>query len=923
LADPGTEVGHHCNLLPFIVTGLVTGAVYGLAAVGLVLTYKTSGIFNFAHGAVATVAAYAFYELHVVHGLGWVPSAAIVVLLGGPAFGLVLELMARRLEGKSLALRVAATVGILVAVAAAVVLHYGQLETRLVPSYLPAGDFELSGTIVSYAQLITFLFAVLSTAGLYLFFRFARLGVAMRAVVDNADLVDLQGTSAVRVRRAAWCVGVMFAAASGVLVAPLLPLDPVQLTLLIVPAFGAAAIGSFTSLPNTFLGGLVLGVLASLSTKYFTEGILAGLPNALPFLVLFAVLLLFPRRWLVDRVPVKPAVRSTWTTPWQLQSAGGAVLLAFLLVVPTFAGVRLIDWTIALATTILFLSLGLLVRTSGQVSLCHITFAAIGAASFSHLSLDAIGLPWPLALLGAGLIAVPVGAVLAVPAIRLSGLYLAIATFGFGIFVAYMFYTSDLMFGSDGEGRGMPLPDVSWLGLGAEKGLYYVVLLLATASAAFVVALNRSRLGRLLRGLADSPRALSTNGVAVNVTRTLVFCISAFLAAIAGALIGMAQEGATVDTFPPLLSLTYLALVIIVLGGEPWYAIMAAFALVLTPSYVSGAETGQWLQLLFGLSAITVALLPDRARRPPARLTAFLDARFREQAAAVAVTPAEPVRVDPGDLQVRDLRVRFGGVVAVDGVSLDAPTGRVTGLIGPNGAGKTTTFNVCSGLQRPTDGRVLLDGRDVTRSSPAARARTGVGRTFQTAELLDSLTVAENVAIGAEGSLAGALPTNHVVAKRSDKRAVAARTAEALTLCGLSDLAAEPAAILSTGQRRLVELARCLAGPYRVLLLDEPTSGLDRSETEQFGAILKQVVAERGVGILVVEHDMSFVMDVCEHVYVLDFGRLIFDGTPAQVQASPLVRAAYLGDDVDALTDGAPPTVTTAKALDPTSGATR
>jgi ABC-type branched-subunit amino acid transport system ATPase component/branched-subunit amino acid ABC-type transport system permease component len=889
------------TLLPFIVIGLTTGAVYGLAGVGLVLTYKTSGIFNFAHGALATVAAYAFYALFVLNGWPWPLAAAVAVLVLAPIMGLALELASRRLEGTSLALRVAGTVGLLLVIEAVVTLLYPATGQRSVPVFLGTGSVKIAGTTVQGSQIVTFVFALGATAALSAFFRCSRRGVAMRAVVDNPELLDIAGTSPTTTRRLAWILGVMLVSASGVLFAPLLPLDPVQLTLLVVSAFGAAAIGAFTSLPLTMVGGLVIGILASLSTKWFTTGLLAGLPPALPFVVLFVVLLVFPKRYLVGRSFVAPRSRPAWSAPASLQLSGGLLLLLVLVLVPSFAGIHLTDWTTAVAMVIVFLSLGLLVRTSGQVSLAHVAFTAIGAAAFSHLTVGS-GVPWLPALLLAGLIAVPIGAILAIPAIRLSGLYLALATFGFGILLQGMFYTQSYMFGANNLGLTEPRPHLSWLAIGTDKGFYYVVLALATLTAALVVMLNRSRLGRLLRGMADSPTALQTSGTSVNVTRVIVFCLAAFLAAVGGALAGVSQSTVSATSYQPLLSLTYFVLILIVVGSEPWYAVISAAALVLIPSYIGGSDVMTVLQLAFGATAILVAVLPDRARGVPAGVRGAIDSSFgrwrismpgrRPTASPGAVVSA----IAPGKLELRDLKVKFGGLVAVDQVSLRAPTGQITGLIGPNGAGKTTTFNVCSGLVRPAGGRVLLDGNDVTRRGPSSRARSGLGRTFQRTELFDSLTVRENVAVGAEGALAGGNPLTHLAARPGEGRSVKTRTDRALELCGLAELAGARVMTLSTGQRRLVELARCLAGPFRILLLDEPSSGLDRAETERFGTILKRVVSERGVGILLVEHDMSLVLDVCAQIYVLDFGELIFEGTPAETMSSPIVQAAYLGD---------------------------
>jgi ABC-type branched-subunit amino acid transport system ATPase component len=256
-----------------------------------------------------------------------------------------------------------------------------------------------------------------------------------------------------------------------------------------------------------------------------------------------------------------------------------------------------------------------------------------------------------------------------------------------------------------------------------------------------------------------------------------------------------------------------------------------------------------------------------------------------------------PGRPGAPGLEVRHLSVRYGGHLAVDEVSLEAPLGRITGLIGPNGAGKTTTFNVCSGLLKPASGHVLLKGEDISSRGPAARARKGLGRTFQRMQLFDTMTVAENVSLGREAGLAGANVVAQVLARPGDRSDLAAATEDALRLCGISHLAGTVTGQLSTGQRRMVELARGLAGSFDVLLLDEPSSGLDRAETEQFEQVLQRIVDERGTGILLVEHDMSLVMDICDYVYVLDFGELIFAGTAAEVGASSAVRAAYLGSE--------------------------
>ena len=249
------------------------------------------------------------------------------------------------------------------------------------------------------------------------------------------------------------------------------------------------------------------------------------------------------------------------------------------------------------------------------------------------------------------------------------------------------------------------------------------------------------------------------------------------------------------------------------------------------------------------------------------------------------------------DLRAERLSVRYGGLLALQDLTLAASGSSITGLIGPNGAGKTTAFNAMTGAVRGARGTVRLGGDSLDGLAPAARAQRGLGRTFQLIQLFETMTVRENVAMGPELLSAGRRPWTHLVASRHERADTAERTAYAIERCGLQPLADQPASDLSTGQRRLVELARAMATPFKFLLLDEPSSGLDVSETELFAGILHAIVEERGVGILLVEHDIALVRSVCSYVYVLDFGQLIYEGPTNDVLSSELVKAAYLGSE--------------------------
>jgi ABC-type branched-subunit amino acid transport system ATPase component/branched-subunit amino acid ABC-type transport system permease component len=903
------------NLLPFIVAGIATGAVYGLAGVGLVLTYKTSGIFNFAQGAIATATAFVFFDLHVQHGLSWWLSALISIAVIGPLFGLVLERLARAAADQPLAIKVVATVGLLTFTQSVLILIYGD-NYETVPGFLGTGTFTIGTTVVTYAQLIILLVAVAATTGLFFYFRLTRGGTAMRAVVDDPALLDLEGTNPTAVRRKAWIVGTTFAAMSGILLVQLLgQVDPITFTLLIVQAFAAAAVGRFTNLPATFAGGIGLGIGAALCTKWFTTGALSGLSSSLPFVVLMVVLLLTPKGPLAD-LSVSRRTASAWRFPLWMQSSVGLVVLGFLCIVPAFAGIRLNAWTSLLAYVILFASLGLLVRTAGVVSLCQVSFQAIGVAAFSHLAVSN-GLPWLVALLLAAAIAIPLGALLAIPAIRLSGLYLALVSLGVGLVLQYMFYNQDYMFGSSGFGRSVPRPELSWLDLSSDRGYYYLVLAITTLVAVLIVVLTNGRLGRLLGALRASPVGLATSGASVNVIQVLVFCLSASLAAISGVL-AVGGHVVSAGNYQPLVSLTLFVVIVITVGREPWYALIAAAGLTLGPIYISSGNIGNYLQLGFGLAAMLFVLTPPERRGVPASVQKAVDkvrvprAKPTEpitpekstplpttvpvpamSAAAASATPAEGT-----GLELQDIRVQFGGLIAVAGASLEARPGRVTGLIGPNGAGKTTLFNACSGLNQPKKGVVKLDGKSIQRKGVAARARLGLGRTFQQMQLFDELTVAENVAVGREGGFAGRNPLRHLFGGPRQQRVIDDATTEALALCDLQAVADIPVGTLSTGQRRSVEFARCLAGNFDVLLLDEPSSGLDHNETTRFGDLVQRVVRERGVAVLLVEHDLDLVTRICDYIYVLEFGQMLFEGTPPEVLRSEAVQAAYLGDEL-------------------------
>ncbi|HVW33380.1 MAG TPA: ABC transporter permease [Acidimicrobiia bacterium] len=588
------------DLWPYLVVGITAGSLYGLAGTGLVLTYKTSGVFNFAHGAVAAVAAYLFYELHYTHGVAW-PVALVVTTVGfAVVAGAVLEQLARRLADVGPVGSVVATVGLLVAIQAAIQLIAGG-DVKTFPPFLPTSTFRLGGVNVEWGQLATVVLAAGIAGGTGLYLRVTRLGMAMRAVVDAPDLLAISGSSPVRVRRTAWMIGSALAAVTGVLIAPALGLEPFLLTLLVVQAFGAAAIGRFTNLTGTFLGGLLMGVLAAVATRLAAEhASLAGLPSSVPFLMLFAALLVTRKGSLVEwaRPSRERAAGPGPVGRWNRPLAAAAVIVV--LVAPHVVGSRLPTFTSAAAFVVMFLSLALLTSTSGQVSLCHAAFAAVGASTMAHLTTGA-GLPWALALIGAGAAAVPLGIAVSLPAIRLSGIYLALATFAFGILMQRIVFNYAVMFGHTGA-RTVARPSFGGPPVG-DVAYFYVVAAAAAVTLLVVAMVIRARLGRALRALGDSPVALSTAGASVNVTLVLVFCLSAFLAGVAGALMAGATGVTTAVSFGPFQSLIWLAVLGIFGRGLVRPALLAALAFTLPATYLGDLRT-EWLNIGFGVLAI-------------------------------------------------------------------------------------------------------------------------------------------------------------------------------------------------------------------------------------------------------------------------------------------------------------------------------
>lgn len=595
------------DYLPYIIFGLTTGSIYGISAMGLVLTYKTSGLFNIAHGATSAVGAYAFYAMRQSHGVPWPVAFVIAVLVLGPLSGLVLERMAVLLDGVTTTFKVVASVGLLVAIQASVGIIYGNGSTFSFDPFLSQAEvFSINGVRVSFANVVYLVLGIGLAAALALLFSRTRMGMEMRGVVDDPTLMSLTGVAPTRIRRKAWMVGSTFAALTGVLfAASQQQVGIAVLSLLVVQAFGAAAIGRFTSLPLAFAGGIIVGLLQQIAAKAFGPyENMQGLSLNVPFLVLFLILLFAKKNQFVEvgrQVKQRADAASSFSP--RTRMLGYGALLAVALAIPHlwFVGSHLPAYLTAMTNVVLFLSLGLLVRTSGQISLCHIAFAAIGAASFGHFLGD--GMPWGVAiLLGAGVV-VPVAAFIAIPAIRLSGLYLALASLGFGILVAQFAYGKSFMFGFGQITTRRP----EAFGFENDENFYYLLLGVAVLTAVLVASAERARLGRLLRAMSDSPIAVTTLGLNLSALRVMVFCLSGFLAGLSGALYASLFGSVNQDSFTYDGSLVVLAVLAIAGRRTITAAVTAAVLLDVVPNYIDDERMNFALQLAFGVFAIAAA----------------------------------------------------------------------------------------------------------------------------------------------------------------------------------------------------------------------------------------------------------------------------------------------------------------------------
>jgi len=685
------------TLLTTLFLGIVVGSIYSLSAFGLVLTYRTSGVFNFAHGALGMFFAFVFYQLvqggrislvAFDYNQTWhLPTGVALVLVVGvlaPAAGWLLDIVLfSRLRHAGEVVKIVATIGLLVAIQGLAGLGWGAATTLTPTSIFSEHVYVIAGLRASVEQIASVALTVVLALSLMAFLRYTSLGVRLRAVVDRPEVAELAGVDSARVSHMAWAIGTSFAALGGILLAPFFgSLDPVTLTFLVIAATAAAVAGRLESFPLTLAGGYGIGIAQLLVQSYANNEVSRQIQPAIPFLVLFG--LLFLPQWRRRRTdhwtppPLPPVSRLSRKDAATRVGIVGAIAL----VAPFVVGQA---WQLQLARVpgmaLILLSLVVVCGFGGQVSLCQAALAGVGAFVAAHLIVA--GVPFWLAVIVAGLSVVPIGVFLALRAANLSPLFLGFATLAFGAVIDEVLFSSQAF---SGGLSGVVFQRPHYL---ASPRVYYLAVLAFFAVAALLVQnLRRSKTGLALAAMRDSETGLGSLGVDVARLRLTVFSISALIAGMGGALLSATDNLATPFTYFKLPSLLFLALAVVGGIGTWLGAFAGAVIFLLLPAFVhepvvsSNAVTrllfrdqlDAVLPVFFGLAAIGLARNPhgiaDSIRRiftpqakkviveaPPvkmvdATLVTFAQASMFHRADCVLATGKEPLPVsDVGTLR--------------------------------------------------------------------------------------------------------------------------------------------------------------------------------------------------------------------------------------------------------------------------------
>ena len=903
--------------IQIVIIGALTGLAYAVLATGIVLVYRATRVINFAHAQVGALCGALLAELVIDTGWPYVPAFVLMALVGGVIGGLTEVLVIRRLFASPRLIVLVATIGVaqilLFVELAFVRIESNELYPTPIDRSLEIGALRLLG---QHFMLIAFVPAIV--VGLSMFLNRTPFGVAIRGVADDADLARLHGISARRVSTTVWVIAGVLAAVTAILLNPVRGTVPGAASAALGPALllralAAALVGRMASLPRTLVGGLAIGVAEALLIANYG-------PSEVDLVLLVAVLALvylFSRRSsepdvaLSVRVPPIPErLRAIgWVRNLGLICATGSFAIACTLPLAFDRQSQIFLFSRVAVFAVIGVSLTVLTGWAGQLSLGQYAFVAVGA--FTTFALTDRGVPFGIA----GLWSVVAGVVLAIgvglPALRIRGLFLAVTTLAFAVAMSTWGLTREWLVGA----RPVVIVDRPELGpidFSNQTTYYYLCLAVLAAVVAVVAHLRRTGAGRALVATRDNQDAAAAYSVSPTRAKLSAFALSGGIAALAGWLLAGLLPAFDEQIFGPEESLRVASMAII--GGISTVsgAVLGAVWVVGLPALFPDVRGITLATSGVGLLVLILYLpggLAGGLVRVRGALLAWLDPRIGQQlarpdstASATTMTAVPRPPEAANALEVRDLTVRFGGLTAVNGVSIDVPAGTTVGLIGANGAGKSTLMNAISGFL-PHDGDVRLFGTSLRGLDPHDRARAGIARSFQDARLFDNLTVRESIEVALERFEASELVPS-MLGLRSSRRAELAKLARAdelIGLLGLGRYADTFIAELSTGTRRIVELAGLLALDAPLLLLDEPTAGIAQREVEAFGPLLGVIRAELGATMLLIEHDMGLIMSMSDHVYCMEAGTVIASGPPAEVRTDARVIASYLGTDERAI----------------------
>jgi branched-chain amino acid transport system permease protein len=549
---------------------------------------------------------------------------------------------------------------------------------------------------------------------------------------------------------------------------------------------------------------------------------------------------------------------------------------------------------------IVALGLVLLTGVAGLTSFGQAAFVGVGAYAAGYMVVTLNASPW-LALLVGVVLAVVAALLLGLLTLRMSGHYLPLATICWGLALNYTMANMAFLGKYDGI-NGIPSLDLFGVELGSGRGLHGLIWAVALVCAVAVTNLLDSRVGRAIRSLKTGSTMAEAMGISTFRYKLIAFILAAVLAAISGWLFAHFQRTVNPTPFGLNKGIEYLFMAVLGGVGHVWGAFLGAGVVkiiedelqVLLPALLG--TSGNFEVIVFGVVLVLVL------KYAPDGLWTFIQKRLPAVARPVDWTDDDQMAHEPKPakgtrlLEVDKVRKEFGGLVAVNDVSFHIDAGEIIGLIGPNGAGKSTTFNLITGVLPLTSGRVSWRGESIAGLPSREIARRAISRTFQHVKMIPEMTVLENVALGAYIRSKANTVQAMLALDKAEERQIFAEAHRQLRRIGMEDRMHELAGNLALGPQRLMEIARALCTDPSLLLLDEPAAGLRHKEKRALSEVLKQLRGE-GVTLLLVEHDMDFVMGLTDRIVVMEFGTKLMEGTPAEVQASPAVRAAYLGTE--------------------------